>query len=913
MDEGHSFRAIAETRPLSRLTLLAMRPDRLLLALLFGVLTCLAAEPAKKPATREGRKTKTYAAQPWGSWVETDFPFFSSILDARREGAGKDNLTPRGLIIRLPHDTWACFDTDLLRVAAVWRGQGVSDKALAPGSYHDPSRKTLGGQFPAPQPEGKLWLGHAIIPGWQTGTKVILTDPRTPAPSTQEVGRGPLPEALGRFQSVELVGQDVVLTYRVADATIRELWKASERDGHVVIERHLAVSAHAKDLLLIVGTRRQGPSQELETGVTVTGPAELASDDDFFVAKVPANTAPAALCVTLSDEHAAPAVAAQPIPTGPTTRRWKTSVTTKVVLSDGKEPYVIDHVALPVDNPWKRAVRTGDIQFLKDGTAVVVTLDGDVWLARGLKVGAPDVTWRRYASGLHEPMTCALRDDEIFVFDRNGIWRLRDTDGDGEADVHELFSNAFAQTADMREFPSTIRLAPKGEFVIAKGGQEATTIGKHNGSVLRLSADGRTATRLGYGLRQPNISVHPRTGLVVSSDQQGHYIPSTPLHIIEGDQFYGFLSDKLPKESYPAPIAAPLTWIPHAVNASALSQVWLVDAQMGPLNDQLVQICFNQPDLLRVLWNHRGAKPQASVVSVAKGFATPPLNGSVNPVDGQLYVAGFQIAGWGNTLDTLTGIERVRYTGAPSLTPREIIPTDRGILLCFDVALDPVKAANPANYSLATWRYKRAPSYGSAQYKADGKTGNDWLTASSAYVSQDGKSVFVGVPGMKPVEQLRLGWDLASAAGAEMRQNAYTTPYELVKFDPVAEGFGDIAVDLTPRVAAAKKSEVVSAKEGQRLATMFGCVACHSVTDTAMTNVGPKWKGLFGSKRDYVTEAGKKGSATVDAAYLRESILEPNAKRHASFLKSEFAMPSFAGVLTDAQVDSLVLYIQTLK
>jgi cytochrome c2 len=893
--------------------LLAMRPDRLLLALLFGALTCLAAEPAKKPAPREGRKTKTYAPQPWGSWVEADFPFFSSVLDARREGLGKDNLTPRGLIIKLPHDTWACFDTDLLRVAAIWRGKGVSDKALAPGSYHDPSRKTLGGQFPAPQPEGKLWLGHAIIPGWQLGAKVDRTDPRSPAPSPQEVGRGPLPTDLGRFQSVELVGKDVVLTYRVADATIRERWKTSEHDGQIVVERHLSVSAHAKDLLLVVGTRRQGPSQELETGVTVTGPAELAHDDDFFAVKVPAHASPAAICVTLCDEHAAPAVAAQAIPAGPSARRWDAEVKTQVTVTESPDAYVIDHVGLPVENPWKRAVRTGDIQFRKDGTAVVVTLDGDVWLARGLKVGATDVTWRRYASGLHEPMTCALRDDEIFVFDRNGIWRLSDTDGDGEADVHELFSNAFAQTADMREFPSTIRLAPKGEFVIAKGGQEATTIGKHNGSVLRISADGLTATRLGYGLRQPNLSVHPRTGLVISSDQQGHYVPSTPLHIVQDDQFYGFLSDKLPKESYPAPIAAPLTWIPHAVNASALSQVWLTDARMGPLNDQLVQICFNQPDLLRVLWNHRGAKPQASVVSVAKGFATPPLNGSVNPVDGQLYVAGFQIAGWGNTLDTLTGIERVRYTGAPSLTPREVIPTDRGVLLRFDVALDPAKAANPANYSLATWRYKRAPSYGSAQYKADGKTGNDWLTASSAYVSQDGKSVFVGVPGMKPVEQLRLGWDLASAAGAEMRQNAYTTPYELVKFDPVAEGFGDIAVDLTPRVAAVKKAEVVSAKEGQRLATMFGCVACHSVTDTAMNNVGPKWKGLFGSKRDYVTEAGKKGSATVDAAYLRESILEPNAKRHASFLKSEFAMPSFAGVLSDAQVDSIVLYIKTLK
>ena len=882
-----------------------MRTDRFLLALLCGLLTCLAAEPKKK--------TASYEPQPWGPWVEADFPFFSSILDARREGLGKNNLTPRGLIIKLPNDCWACFDTDLLRVSAVWRGKGVSDKALAPGSYLDPSRKTLGGQFPAPQPEGKLWLGHAIIPGWQLGATVDQADPRSATPSPQEVGRGPIPATLGQFQAVELVGKDVVLTYRVADAAIRETWKTSEHDGRIIIERHLSVSPHAKDLLLVIGTRHQGPSQEIETGVTVSGPAELAHDADFFAVKIPANAANAALCISLCDEHPAPSITAAAIPTGATTRRWKSSVTTKIALSAAKETYVIDHVALPVDNPWKRAVRTGDIQFLIDGTAVVVTLDGDVWLARGLKEGSTKVTWKRFASGLHEPMTCAIRDEQIYVFDRNGIWCLRDTNGDGEADVHELFSNAFAQTADMREFPSTIRLDPKGEFVIGKGGQEATTIGKHNGSILRISNDGQTATLLGHGFRQPNLSVNTRTGLVVASDQQGQYIPSTPLHIVKDDQFYGFLSDKLPKEQYPAPIAEPLTWIPHAVNASALSQVWLFDAKMGPLNDEMVQICFNKPDLLRVLWNLRGSRPQASVVSIASDFATPPLNGSVNPTDGQLYIAGFQIAGWGNTLTTLTGIERIRYTGAPSLTPREIIPTDRGILLRFDVVLDPAKATNPDNYSFATWHYKRAYTYGSAQYKADGKTGNDWLTASSAYLSTDGKSVFVGVPGLKSVEQLCIGWGIASAAGAEMRQNAYTTPYEFTPFDPKAEGFGSIEVDLTPRAAAAKKVEAVSADEGKRLATMFGCAACHSVSETAMINVGPTWKGLFGSKRDYVSDKGKKGSLIADAAYIRESILEPNAKKHASFLKSEFAMPSFAGVLSDAQIESLVLYIQSLK
>ena len=72
---------------------------------------------------------------------------------------------------------------------------------------------------------------------------------------------------------------------------------------------------------------------------------------------------------------------------------------------------------------------------------------------------------------------------------------------------------------------------------------------------LRVSADGRTATVLGYGFRQPQIGVNIRTGLVTASDQQGQYIPSTPLHIVRDGQFYGFLAGFQPKEQYPAPIA----------------------------------------------------------------------------------------------------------------------------------------------------------------------------------------------------------------------------------------------------------------------------------------------------------------------------------------------------------------------
>ncbi|MBI3192793.1 MAG: hypothetical protein HYZ36_09020, partial [Pedosphaera parvula] len=129
---------------------LVLKSAALLTLLLFSVPPGGAAEPAAaKKAKSEAAVPAKPAPAPWAAWVEPDFPFFSSILDARHAGAGfpTNNLTPRGLVLNLGHECWVCFDTDLLRVAAIWHGTGVTAKALAPGSYHDSSRKTPGGQF----------------------------------------------------------------------------------------------------------------------------------------------------------------------------------------------------------------------------------------------------------------------------------------------------------------------------------------------------------------------------------------------------------------------------------------------------------------------------------------------------------------------------------------------------------------------------------------------------------------------------------------------------------------------------------------------------------------------------------------------------------------------------------------------
>ncbi len=830
---------------------------------------------------------RAVSSSPWAAVIEPDFPFFSSVLDARSLGAGwpADNLTPRGLILNLGHGYWACFDTDLLRVAAIWSGTGVTPVGMAQGSYHDAAAKAPEGQGTLPTIAGTPLVSNGLYPGWQLdhGRAPSLVDPRPAGPDSRELARGPLDPAAGRFRAVQITSNGVMLEYNVHGASIQERIIA----GDTGVQRYFRVERGAAPLIAVLG--------RLAGGMLVTE-------------NVPASPRPYEFGVEMTRDRAQSLPRSSAPVTAPPPVRWPQSVTTRSALATSTGAFVVDRIALPTDNPWRRNVRLADIAFLGGGRAAAVTFDGDVWMIDGLTGDLPQIAWRRFASGLHEPLGLTVRNGELFVFDRNGLWRLRDTDGNGEADLHELFSNAFVQTAETREFAMSIRTAPDGSFVIAKGGQAGTTVGRDNGSVLRISADGRTSTTLGYGLRQPFASVDPRTGLVIASDQQGNYVPSTPLHEIRDGRYYGFLPLFLPKEQYPAPIADPITWIPHSISASAGGQVWLSGARMGPLDDALVLIGYYRPELFLVRLDRRAPRLQASVTSLTRDFDFAPLAGSVNPADGQLYVTGFQI--WGTEARLTSGLARLRYTGAPTTLPRAVVPAREGVLLRFDVALDRRAASDPANYSAERWNYRRTADYGSPHFSPQYLTkGQDAMVPSSAYVSRDGKAVFVGLPGMQTVMQMRLGWTLKTAAGAVFDQNTYFTPYSLSRFDPAAEGFDAVTVDLTPRPSRAAAATPVTAEAGQRVAARMGCLGCHSTDGTIVGRVGPSWKALYGAEVSFTDRT----KATADAAYLRQSILEPSARIVAGFTQSDAGMPSYAGVLSPAEIDAIILYIQSLK
>ena len=850
----------------------------------------------------------------WNGFVEINFPFFSSVLDARSLGAGwpTNNLTPRGLLLPLGNSAWACFDIDLLRVSALWTGNGVTPVSMSQISYHTPGEKAREGQTRLPQLIGTPWIANGVYPGWQAGNAVKLEDPRDSGQDSREVGRGPISPALGRFRAVQLLRDGVSLEYEVAGIGVRERIHSALDGQGVSIRRSFHIERVVQPLWLMLGMRPESKVASVQISLGSPKSAsksdvELVEINGVEVVRIGTSRQPVELDVTFS-LGAAPRKLkelngwkSKPV------RRWKEEVLTSGMPARDKDAYVLDSIPLPFANPWRRNVRIADLAFFSSGIAAAVTFDGDVWMISGLRGKLERVTWRRFASGLHEPLSIAVRNEELFVFDRNGIWRLRDTDGNGEADRHELFSNAFAQTSETREFATGMRVAPDGSFIISKGGQQFATLGLHNGSVLRVSADGRSAEVLGWGLRMPFIGVHPRTGLVTASDQQGYYIPATPLHIIRDHQYYGFLPSFLPKDSHPAPIAEPLTWIPHPVNASGASQVWLDGAKMGPLNGGLIHIGYYRPELLLVLTNARSSTLQGAVVSLSRAFDFAPLNGAVNPADGQLYVTGFQ--SWGTEAAEVSGLARLRYTGLPSTLPHEIAPMKEGVLLRFDVPLDPVEATRLENYSAERWSYRRTSNYGSPHYKSDGSKGQEAVTPSSAYLSRDWKSVFLGLPDMKPVMQMRLGWSLVSANGMKLEQNGCFTVREMPQFNPPAEGFDALTVDLSPRAPTTEPIVPASASEGQRLAGLMGCSVCHSTDGTTLGKVGPSWKGLLGSRRQFAD--GTDTMANDD--YLRESIREPAARIVKGFETSDVGMPSYEGVLTDTQIESLVLYLKTIQ
>lgn len=895
-----------------------------------------------------------WAAGDLDPFVEPDFPFITTTVKAGGIAPfmPKRNAAVRGIALQLGNDAYASFDPDLLRMSAGWTGAFVSMTTMAQVSYEQPLNKAND----IPRVEGKPLFGTGLYPGWAAG-RPQFDDPRPVGPNPNDPGRGPLTEKRGEWKGIHVTGDKAVLSYSVGSTAIREHPSSVRIGDQVGITRTFQIEPPSHPLSLVAAEVRNASGTQVDSNtavvthgeasdsVTAVGAVGLPEDgtmrvaqDRYVTTRLPADGLETRLTLVLwtGPKHQLSQFRRMteksfemPDEEGDASAHWPRAVQTQGRKAPDTSAFVADELSLPLPNPWNRNVRAADLDFFEDGRAAMVTFSGDVWMISGITQNLEKLRWQRFASGLYEPLSLSIKDGDIYVYGRGGIVRLHDRNGDGEADFYESFSNDIIQSMETREWPLDMVARPDGGFFVSMGAAldagprtEASQkilpgfrVGsKHGGTVVRVSADGDSVEVYADGLREPYLGTYPSGRSLTASDQQGNFVPSTPVYAIEEGNFYGVPATASRKGRVSEP-TSPITWIPHQADPSGASQLWVDSDEMGPLNNALVHFSYGRPGLFRVYADTTQQPWQGGVIPIGEAYDIPTSKGQVHPDDEQIYFAGFQV--WGSQAEKISGLTRLRYTGRPPGDPTLARAGAQGIIIRFEQPLDSAVATDTTNYTIRRWEYKRTEQYGSGRYKLDGSAGTELLPVASAHLSDDRRAVLLVLPDMRPAQQIEVDYAIDGAQGTALEGPLYLTINDARPLDLAERGFEDVdwreRLKDAPDVIAGTSSEeesavekVVSAKRGRHIHQETGCVTCHSIDGTTAGKTGPTLKGLYGSTRPL-----KNGeTVTADEGYLKRSIRSPSSEVVEGYPAN---MPTYQGILGDSEIESLVLFVKSLS
>jgi glucose/arabinose dehydrogenase len=470
-------------------------------------------------------------------------------------------------------------------------------------------------------------------------------------------------------------------------------------------------------------------------------------------------------------------------------RLWPAPVEVQGKLGDPTGAYALDTIPVPFKNPYRAWPRTSALAFFPDGRAVVTTYGGDVWIVSGLDSPLDHVTWSRFAAGLFEPFGAQVIDGLVYVTCRNGIVRLHDLNGDGEADYYETFFADPDVSTFFHSFNFDLQVDGQGNLYYAKSGQY--TDFKLPGAVMEVSRDGQHSRVYCTGFRTPNgMGILPDGRLTVS-DNQGNWMPASKINLVRPGGFYGYVQTltggrdawapdggriDTHKTKIPATFDQPFIWMPQEFDNSSGGEVWTGDARFGPLAGRLLHTSFGKGWMYYVMLQEVGDVSQAAIVALPFQFEAGIMRARVNPADGQVYATG--LSGWQGPDGGKDGcLQRIRYTGKPVKLLDDCKVTADGLKLKFNFAVNPKSASDAAAYHLEEWNYLWAEKYGSDQYSVEhpGQKGHDPLEITAIKTSEDGRSVFLTIPAIRPANQVELRLNLAAADGSQFKELAYLT------------------------------------------------------------------------------------------------------------------------------------------
>ncbi len=322
------------------------------------------------------------------------------------------------------------------------------------------------------------------------------------------------------------------------------------------------------------------------------------------------------------------------------------------------DTFTIDKVAIPPGiDP-----QIGGIDALPNGNLAMCFHRGEVLI---YNPGAE--TWTRFAEGLHEPLgLLAESDTSLLVMQRPELTRLRDTDGDGEADVYETVFDGFGMTGNYHEFafgPArdkdgnlyiSLNVASNGAGIRAEVRGEWNEIGlarsgmlhgspdwgrnkgragrmysrvPYRGWVMKGSPDGKSWKPFASGFRSPEGLGFDAEGRLFVTDNQGDWVGTSKVHHVRKGQFHGHPASLVWNKGWTRePLKVPvgeldemrtpaMGLLPHGELANSPTEPRMIPKGIfGPLTGQMLIGEMNQATLIRFLPDPAGEVSQGAAI-----------------------------------------------------------------------------------------------------------------------------------------------------------------------------------------------------------------------------------------------------------------------------------------------------------
>lgn len=397
------------------------------------------------------------------------------------------------------------------------------------------------------------------------------------------------------------------------------------------------------------------------------------------------------------------------------------------------------------------------MDFLPNGDLAFCTAFGEVFI-RSEPAESPGTNiYRRFARGLMEPAGLRVLSGEIFVAQKCELTRLRDTDGDGEADYFECVSQGWGFNGNARQFavgPVADKEGRLHVFLDARGSRWEVPF---RGWDARFSRAGKDFEGWASGFHSPGgaLSID---GEIFVTDNPGPWVPAAKLIHVRESQFQGHpATQPAPQEQFKEPkeFAPPAVWFPARLS-KRVAGFAVAPESWGTFAGQVI-VADGEGGLLRVGLEQVNGAWQGTAWPLVKplGLRTTRLAVSAG---GQLYFAGATESGVGQ-------IGRMGLTGPLPFDVATVKTLPDALELTLTQPATPATATKPASYELTAHTY-------SHELVPAPEPPTTPLKISSAQLGPDGLTVRLQVVGLRAGTVLTLrAAGLRSATGQPLRHD----------------------------------------------------------------------------------------------------------------------------------------------